>query len=186
MTGKNGTLIIICIIACFLSMASACPWGWASDMRGEFSFWVNIHKVEKDGEAITAITGMVSDVPVRILLDEETVVQYASGRPLDLGSLPAGTVVQVRAEWTMDGIVAKAVTFNDANQVTITGLIENASPDHLVVAGMQFTINEFTDMDSGLEPGRPVLIQGHYSKDGPLVADSIESQSQLRLFGKIE
>jgi hypothetical protein len=155
-------------------------------MRGEFSFWVNIHTVEKDGEAVTAITGMVSDVPVRILLNEETVVQYASGRPLDLGSVPAGTVVQVRAEWTADGIVARAVTLNDANQVTATGLIENASPDCLVVAGMQFTIRELTAMDMVPGPGRLVLVQGHYSEDGSLVADSVESQSQIQLFGKIE
>jgi hypothetical protein len=186
MTGKKGTLIVICIIAYFLSAAGASPCGWASDMRGGFSFWVDIHKVERSGEAITAITGMVGDVPVRILLNGETVIRYASGRPLDLGSVPAGTIVQVRAEWTMEGIVAKALTCNDANQVTVTGSIENASPDHFVVAGVQFTINELTDMDTVLEPGRPVLVQGHYSKDGSLVADSVESQSQLRLFGKIE
>jgi hypothetical protein len=155
-------------------------------MRDEFSFWVTIHNVEKDGEAISAITGTVSDIPVRILLNEGTVVQCASGRPLDLSSLPAGTAVQVRAEWTMDGIVAKAVTFNDENQVTITGTIENASPDHVGVAGMQFTMNELTTMDVAPRPGQQVIVQGHYSKDGLLIADSIESQSQVQIFGKIE
>ena len=176
----------ICLLALSLLLCGATCGLWSRDTAGDFTFWANVQKVEKNGEVVTALTGQIQNLPVRILVNEETIAQYSSGRPLDLSSLAAGTLIQVKAEWTEDGIVAKSVSLSDPNQVTVTGLVEDMAADRIVVGGLEFKIAESTSLDQAPEIGKIVLIQGVYTPDGSLLAASIEPQSRLKLFGRID
>jgi len=170
----------------FILLTTTCPWISAADIRGEFSFLTTVDKIETDGETVIAITGKVLDLPVRILLNGDTLVQYASGLPLEPDAIPAGSTIQVRAEWTSDGFVAKAISLNDAAQVLVTGLVDDISLDRIVVANLEIRLGDQTSVDAVPELGQLVLVQCRYLDGGILMATSVESQSHLKLFGKIE
>jgi len=174
------------LFALFILLTTACPWISATDIRGEFSFLVTVGKIETDGETVIAITGKVLDLPVRILLNGDTLVQYASGLPLEPDAIPGGSTIQVKAEWTSEGFVAKAISLNDAAQVMVIGLVEDTSLDRIVVANLEIRLGDQTSVDAVPELGQLVIVQCRYLDGGILMATSVESQSHLKLFGKIE
>ena len=175
-----------CLFVFSLLLCGATCGSLSRDAGGDFTFWVSVQSVEKSGVMVTALSGHVLDLPVRIVVNDETISQYASGRPLDLSSIAAGTLIQVKAEWTEDGLVAKSVSLNDPNQVTVTGLVEDATAERIVVGGLEFKIAESTTMDQTPEAGKIVVVQGSYAPDGSLLAASIEQQSRMKLFGRID
>ena len=174
------------LFALFVLLSTACPWISAADVRGEFSFLVTVDKTEREGETVIAITGKVLDLSVRILLNGDTLVQYASGLPLEPDAIPVGSTIQVKAEWTSDGFVAKAISLGYAAQVMVTGLVEDVFADRIVVANLEFKLGDQTVVDFLPEPGQLVIVQGRYLDGGALMATSVVSQSHLRIFGKIE
>lgn len=186
MTRKSLRVTGNILFALFILLSTACPWISAADIRGEFSFLVTVGKIETDGETVIAITGKVLDLPVRILLNGDTLVQYASGLPLEPDAIPAGSTIQVKAEWTTEGFVAKAISLNDGAQVLVTGLVDDISLDRIVVANLEIRLGDQTSVDAVPELGQLVIVQCRYLDGGILMATSVESQSHLMIFGKIE
>ena len=186
MIRKNLRLTGTVLFALLILLPTARPLLSAADIRGEFSFSATVDKIETDGETVVAISGKVLDLPVRILLNGDTLVQYASGSSLEPAAIPAGSIIQVKAEWTPDGFLAKAISLGDASQVTVTGSVGDVSAGRIVVGNLEFKLGDQILADAIPKLGQVVIVQGRYTSSGALVAASIESQSLLRIFGKIE
>jgi len=151
----------------------------------DFSFWITLESIEEVGEGISALTGRVAGLPVRILLNNATTVRDAAGRVIDPYEIGVGATVLVRADWGMEGLVARAISVSNQDEMVITGILEFVSADRMRVSGTDLRRSGLTSLDPLSESGHLVVARVRFDPDGGLTALSLQAQPGLRLYGRI-
>ncbi len=176
----RGTALLVFIITLCFAIPKA-----TADIREDFSFWITLESVEKIGEGTSALTGRVAGLPVRILLNNATTVHDAAGQPVDPYAIGVGAIVLVRADWGREGLVARAISVSNEDEMVMTGVLEFASADRIRVSNTDLRRSELTSLDPSASPGQLVVAHIRFDPDGGMTAISLQAQPSLRLYGRI-
>jgi len=140
----------------------------------DFSFWITLESIERVGEGTSALTGRVAGLPVRVLLNNATAVHDEAGQAIDSYEIGVGAIVLVRADWGMEGLVARAISV--------------CNEDEMVMGSVQVYVNLQTVILSAgkmlsfadLKIGDQIFAGGHRQADGSFLALKIEVAATKR------
>jgi hypothetical protein len=184
MNTKQFRICGIVLVVLIVTLSFAVPKATA-DIREDFSFWITLESIEKIGEGTSALTGRVAGLPVRILLNNATTVHDAAGQPVDPYVIGVGAIVLVRADWGREGLVARAISVSNEDEMVMTGVLEFASADRIRVSSTDLRRSELTSLDPSASPGQLVVAHIRFDPDGGMTAISLQAQPSLRLYGRI-
>jgi hypothetical protein len=175
-----GTAVLVLIVMLYLAIPKA-----TAGILDDFSFWLTLESIERVGEGTSALTGRVAGLPVRVLLNNATTVHDAAGEVIDPYEIGVGAIVLVRADWGMEGLVARAISVSNEDEMVMTGVLEFASADRIRVSNTDLRRSELTSLDPSASPGQLVVARVRFDPDGALTALSLQAQPSLRLYGRI-
>lgn len=158
----------------------------ADETPGTVSFWTVAQSVEGDFETGVWLTGITQGFVMRVLLDEQTTLLNTLGDAVVPEAVPAGSILYVKAEWTAQGLLAKFVSVGDVGRVTVTGMVEQAAPGLLQVAGVEFVPESLAFAEYFPAVGEIVTVHGRVAENGVLAATGVLPQNSVKLSGKIE
>jgi hypothetical protein len=176
----RGTALVVLIVTLCFAVPKA-----TADIREDFSFWITLESIERIGEGTSALTGRVAGLPVRILLNDTTTVHDAAGQPVDPYAIGVGAIVLVRADWGREGLIARAVSVSNEDEMVMTGVLEYASADRIRVSNTDLRRSELTSLDPSASPGQLVVARIRFDPDGGMTVISLQAQPSLRLYGRI-
>jgi hypothetical protein len=176
----RGTALVVLIVTLCFAVPKA-----TADIREDFSFWITLESIERIGEGTSALTGRVAGLPVRILLNDTTTVHDAAGQPVDPYAIGVGAIVLVRADWGREGLIARAVSVSNEDEMVMTGVLEYASADRIRVSNTDLRRSELTSLDPLASPGQLVVARIRFDPDGGMTAINLQAQPSLRLYGRI-
>ncbi|HMB89616.1 MAG TPA: DUF5666 domain-containing protein, partial [Rhodothermales bacterium] len=166
-------------------------------------------EVEDDGSEEVRVTDVIEALESSSLtvaglffeVNSATEIEDAEGQDIPFSSLGVGMTVEARGERALNGtITATRIRVEDdgAEDVEVTGFIEELGASSLTVAGTTFEVNAATEIEdensnaipfADLDIGMQVEVRGEQPLNGPLVATRIEivdTNEEVRITDIIE
>lgn len=138
-------------------------WEWHGRIRddsgNEFRARVDIRIIDQDSGEEVALSGIIESSEDSILvvagnafvLTESTEILDSQDKPIFYSDLVVGQEVEISGIRGNDGIVrATRIKVTDSglqeNEIKVSGTVTEVDASHLVVAGLRFTVDEFTSI----------------------------------------